>query len=217
MKKSVDYRNIARKNLKGNWGSAILVCLIFILISTTVGCIPVVGTIITLLLTGQLIVGTIIYFVKLNNKEEAKFSSMFEGFEKNLLNNCFTYLLEMLYVFLWTLLFIIPGIIKSYSYAMTMFLKAKNPQLESREAITMSREIMNGKKWSLFCLHFSFIGWILLSFITFGVGFVFLIPYMQASVTEFYEDAYIQYQQFKQADDSTTEVIISEDETSQDA
>ena len=217
MKKSVDYRNIARKNLKGNWGSAILVCLIFILISTTVGCIPVVGTIITLLLTGQLIVGTIIYFVKLNNKEEAKFSSMFEGFEKNLLNNCFTYLLEMLYVFLWTLLFIIPGIIKSYSYAMTMFLKAKNPQLESMEAITMSREIMNGKKWSLFCLHFSFIGWILLSFITFGVGFVFLIPYMQASVTEFYEDAYIQYQQFKQADYSTTEVIISEDETSQNA
>ena len=54
---------------------------------------------------------------------------------------------------------------------------------------------MNGKKWKLFCLHFSFIGWAILSVLTFGIGFLFLMPYMQASITAFYEDAYNSYQQ----------------------
>ena len=73
---------------------------------------------------------------------------------------------------------------------MTLYLKAKEPSLEANEAITKSREIMNGKKWKLFCLHFSFIGWLLLTIITFGIMLFYVLPYMEASVTAFYEDVY---------------------------
>ena len=195
MKKSAEFRNVARENLKGNWGTAIVVCLIVIAITAILGIIPVVGSIAMLLLTGQLIVGEFNYFIKLNNKQEAKISSMFTGFGENLINNFLTYLLQTIYTILWTLLFIVPGIIKSYSYSMTMFIKSKKPELGANDAITLSRQIMNGKKWKLFCLHFSFIGWAILSVLTFGIGFLFLMPYMQASITAFYEDAYNSYQQ----------------------
>lgn len=194
MKTSFEYRNRARENLKGNWGTAILVCLIVMLISVLISFIPIIGWIISLLFSGQIIVAELIYFIKLNQKSNPKIGVIFEGFAANWVGNFITYLVYTIYIVLWTLLFIIPGIIKSFSYAMTMFLKAKNPELKTNEAITMSREIMNGKKWKLFCLEFSFIGWVLLSILTFGIGFFFLIPYMDASITAFYEDAYKQYQ-----------------------
>lgn len=194
MKASSEYKSLARENLKNNWGSAILVCLITALIGIVLGIIPFVGPIVSALLSGQLIVAELIYFIKLNSKSSPKVREMFDGFSKNWLNNFITHLVYSIYIVLWTLLFIIPGIIKAYSYSMTMFLKAKNPELKTKEAITMSRKIMDGKKWKLFCLEFSFIGWALLSIITLGIGFLFLAPYVQASVTAFYEDAYAQYQ-----------------------
>ena len=195
MRKSVEYRSFARECLKNNWGTAILVCLITFGISALVGMIPVVGTIASLLLAGPLVVAELIYFVKLNRKEEATVGTMFTNFGKELINNFLTYLLQAIFTVLWTLLFLIPGIIKTYSYAMTMYLRVKNPQLKATEAITLSRKIMDGKKWDLFCLHLSFIGWAILSVLTFGIGFIFLLPYMQASQTAFYEDAFSQYQQ----------------------
>lgn len=194
MKTSVEYRGIARSNLNGNWGNAIIVCLIATIISTLLGFIPIVGYVVTILLTGQLAVGEFNYFIKLHNKEDASVGSVFVNFGSQLLNNFIVYILQTIYVILWMLLFIIPGIIKGYSYAMTMFLKSKNPQLGANEAITLSRKIMDGKKWSLFCLHFSFIGWVILSVLTLGIGLIFLLPYMQSAITAFYEDAYNQYQ-----------------------
>lgn len=195
MKSSFEYRNYARENLKGNWGSAILVCLIVMLISGLLSFIPIVGSVISIMLSGQLIVAEFVYFIKLHQKTNPKVGIIFDNFSTNWLNNFITYLVHGIYIILWTLLFIIPGIIKSFSYSMTMFLKAKNPQLKTNEAIKMSMEIMYGKKWKLFCLEFSFIGWALLSILTLGIGFLFLIPYMQSSITAFYEDAYKQYQE----------------------
>lgn len=68
-----------------------------------------------------------------------------------------------LFTFLWSLLFIIPGIIAAYRYYMTPFILAENPQMTAREAITESKELMKGNKWRLFCLELSFIGWELLA------------------------------------------------------
>ena len=195
MKSSKYYRGCARNNLKGNWGIAIAVSLTVLAISTLLGFIPVVGTIASLLLVGQLAVGELNFYIKLTRNEGVKFGSVFEGFGEGLIKNFLVYLLETIYIMLWSILFVIPGIIKSYSYAMTMYLKAKRPELGANEAITLSRKIMNGKKWKLFCLHLSFFGWMLLGFLTFGIGFIFLQPYMQASVTKFYEDAYAEYNQ----------------------
>lgn len=205
MKISSEYRSIARSNLKNNWGTAILVCIIILAISSVLGIIPVVGTVVSVLLAGQLAVGEIYYFIALNNKEKPQVNTIFKDFGNDLFKNFIVFILQILYIVLWTLLFIIPGIIKTYSYSMTMFLKAKQQNLQPNEAITLSRQIMDGKKWKLFCLHFSFIGWIILSTLSFGIGFIFLMPYIQASTTAFYEDAYTEYQQ--------TPVVIESQET----
>lgn len=97
-------------------------------------------------------------------------------------------LLTGLYVFLWSLLLLIPGIIASYSYAMTPYILANHPELTAREAIARSKELMSGNRWRLFCLEFSFIGWALLSSLTMGIGSLFLTPYTQAAKAAFYRD-----------------------------
>lgn len=193
MKVSAEYRGIARGNLKNNWGTAILVSLIVVAVSSLLSMIPAVGWIISLLFAGQFMVGELIYFTRLNRRQEATFTSMFDGFGKNWLSNFLTYLLQQVYIILWTLLFIIPGIIKMYSYSMTMYIKSQNPEMGHNEAITLSRKLMDGKKEGLFHLHLTFLGWALLAVLTFGIGFIFLLPYMQASNVAFYEDVYNEY------------------------
>lgn len=97
-------------------------------------------------------------------------------------------LLQTLYIFLWTLLFIIPGIIAAYRYAMTSYILAENPEMKAGEAIDRSKELMMGNKWRLFCLHFSFIGWGFLCMLTMGIGNLWLTPYMEAATAAFYRD-----------------------------
>ena len=97
-------------------------------------------------------------------------------------------LLQSVYVLLWSLLFIIPGIFAAYSYAMTEFILAENPDLTASEAIAQSKEMMYGNRWRLFCLHFSFIGWDILSSLTLGIGNLWLRPYKQAANAAFYRE-----------------------------
>ncbi len=198
MKSASEYRRVGRESLNGNWGNAILVNLIILAITAVLsaGSLIVVGAIGLLLLEGQLSVGQYLFNSKLINTKSANVNDMFEDFGKNMISNCITHLLMSVYLALWTLLFIIPGIIKSYSYSMTMFIKSKNPTMSSNEAITLSRQIMNGKKFKLFCLQLSFIGWALLCLFTFGIGYLFLSPYISISTTAFYEDAYLEYKGF---------------------
>ena len=96
--------------------------------------------------------------------------------------------LRNLYVFLWSLLFIIPGIIASLSYAMTDYILAENPEMTASEAIKQSKTMMNGNCWRLFCLEFSFFGWNLLAVLTCGVGYLWLTPYMSAAYAAFYRE-----------------------------
>ena len=97
-------------------------------------------------------------------------------------------LLQTLYIVLWTMLFIIPGFIASYSYAMTSYILAEHPQLTAREAIARSKEMMEGNRGRLFCLQLSFIGWGILSAFTFGIGNLWLTPYKQAATAAFYRE-----------------------------
>jgi len=97
-------------------------------------------------------------------------------------------LLQSLYILLWSLLFIIPGIIASFSFAMTEYILAENPELPASEAIHRSKEMMEGNKWRLFCLQFSFIGWSILCALTLGIGNLWLIPYKQAATAIFYRE-----------------------------
>ena len=93
-----------------------------------------------------------------------------------------------LFVFLWSLLFFIPGIIASYRYSMAPYIMAENPEVGIREAVNMSKQMMAGHKGRLFGLHLSFIGWAILSAFTLGIGSLWLNPYMKAAETAFYID-----------------------------
>ena len=97
-------------------------------------------------------------------------------------------LLQGLYVFLWSLLFIIPGIIAGYSYAMTSYILAEHPEMTASEAIERSKQMMSGNRFRLFCLRFSFIGWDLLCTLTLGIGNLWLRPYKQAAEAAFYRE-----------------------------
>ena len=96
--------------------------------------------------------------------------------------------LQSLYVLLWSLLLIIPGIIAGYSYAMTEYILAEHPELTAGEAIDCSKQMMSGNRWRLFCMQFSFIGWNLLSALTLGIGSLWVRPYQQAATAAFYRE-----------------------------
>ena len=102
--------------------------------------------------------------------------------------------LVMLFTFLWSLLFIIPGIVKCFSYSMTPFILEEHPELGANEAIDHSRAMMKGHKFDLFWLLLSFIGWGFLCLFTFGIGYLWLVPYMDTSISAFYEDVKADYE-----------------------
>lgn len=102
------------------------------------------------------------------------------------------YLLQYLYICLWTLLLVIPGIIKEYSYAMTTYivndLVESGQEVHYNEVITASRNLMRGHKWQLFMLRLSFLGWLILSLFTLGIGYLWVVPYMQTTEANFYRN-----------------------------
>ena len=96
--------------------------------------------------------------------------------------------LRGLFVTLWTLLLIVPGIMANYSYAMAAYIMVENPHMSASDCIKASKELMQGNRWRFFCMQFSFIGWILLSVLTCGIGFFFVNPYMEAVNAAFYRE-----------------------------
>ncbi len=108
---------------------------------------------------------------------------------QHLWSNIGTGFLVSLFTYLWTLLFIIPGIIKSYSYSQTMYIKAENPDIPASRAIELSRIMMDGHKGELFYLHLSFLGWLILSLLTLNIlGVVYVFPYYYAALAFAYEE-----------------------------
>ena len=103
-------------------------------------------------------------------------------------NTLVAYLLVALYTFLWTLLLIIPGIIAAYSYSMTFYILADNPDLKGDDARKMSMEMMNGHKMDLFLLHLSYIGWIILCILTFGILYFWVLPWIINATAIFYDN-----------------------------
>lgn len=173
--------------------------------------------IITIIISGAVKLGYAIFNLKLVDHKDVKVSDLFSQFHRLGDGFCMNFLVG-LFTFLWSLLLVIPGIIKTYSYAMTPYILAENPGMTATEAITESRQVMDGNKWRLFCLGFSFIGWDLLCsvpavivavvvvtkvimggsiaallwlipFIVITfIGSLFLCPYREAAYAAFYRD-----------------------------
>ena len=183
-----DFRRNAWSALSGNWGTMVLITLIVALISGACGGLAFIGigAIVLLLIEGPLGHGMAIANLRLIRRQGVEISNAFDGF-KNFVSAFLLYLLNSIFTALWTLLFIIPGIIKAYSYSMGVYILADNPSMDANSARKKSMEIMHGNKWRLFCLDISFIGWYLLCILTLGILTLWVSPYHEAARAEFYQ------------------------------
>lgn len=126
-------------------------------------------------------------FYKKNCVSPAKVDEMGFGFKSNYKNVVCTMFIKDLFLLLWSCLFIIPGIIKAYSYRMVPYILSDNPDMNATDAITKSREMMKGNKWRAFVLDLSFIGWVILGALTFGILLLFYVaPYKDSTDAELY-------------------------------
>lgn len=218
LKKDISkYKRIAKVNLEGKWGVAIGVALLFSLLA---GVLSFSG--IGIIIIGPFSVGLALFFLRLTRKNSPKLNSLFEPFN-NFTNSLVFGLLKIIFIMIWTLLLVIPGIIMSYSYAMSEYIMADDSSAGGMTAIKMSKKMMYGKKAKLFRMHFSIMGWLLIpSFALFlyanivtydesmrNIGFlwwplvnalalvllfVFLTPYYNAAKAAFYEEAKADYE-----------------------
>lgn len=148
----------------------------------------------SLLLIGAIEFGYCAYLITVTRNKDSDFGKLLSGFNR-FGDVCITGILKWLFTGLWSLLFVIPGIVKSYSYAMTMYIMQDHPELSGNDAITKSRQMMDGHKFDLFILDLSFIGWYLLGALTFGILIVFYVePYRQVTRTNFYEQLRMDYE-----------------------
>ena len=205
MIKSVsEIRSAARAALSGHWAEAAMLTFVYCIVawafSALVGGLEYVqqglGTVASLLLL-PLGWGYAVTFLSNARGEEDPFnvSRMFDGY-RDFVRIFTTILLTQIYILLWTLLLIIPGIIKSLSYAMTPFVLRDNPEMKNNAAIALSMKLMDGHKGELFWLFLTFIGWGILCILTLGIGYFWLAPYMQASMAQFYEEVKAEYEQY---------------------
>lgn len=177
----------AKAQLKGNVGMLFLCSLIVYAISVVCCMVPVIGAIASLIITPALSVGLLLVYLDLSKNTDTHVSRIFDGFRywgKAL----WLMILVGVFTFLWALLFYIPGIIKAISYSMSYYILAENPEMTAREALNESKRIMHGHKMEYFVLGLSFIPWVLLVAITFGIAAIWVIPYMQLTITNFYNN-----------------------------
>ena len=211
MKQNQEYKNEALAALKGNWAPAVLATLVYYLLTLFLispyevavfrtNSADIMGLMAAsrwygvfflgmILVIGPFLVGYVNSFKKLlvEGDDRITANSFREGF-KPYWRSVWAYLFRGILITLWSLLLVIPGIIKSLSYAMTMYIVKDHPELTVNEAIDMSKDMMYGHKYDLFYLYISFIGWYLLSILTLGIGTFWLMPYIETAQASFYED-----------------------------
>jgi uncharacterized membrane protein len=148
------------------------------------------GSVVVFLATGALQFGIARVTTNCGRNREWGIGQLFAAFSENFGKTLVLHLVQSIFLFLWTLLLIIPGIVKSYSYALVYYLQQEpeNVHKEATELITESRNWMRGHKWQLFCLDCSFIGWYLLGVLCCGIGTLFVAPYHQMARANFYLD-----------------------------
>lgn len=182
-----EIKRAARNQLKNNifsedWLRALLVCLIVSLILSFLD-FTIIGSI---LVGGPLCYGLCLYFLDIaKNEKRGDLDTVFKGFD-HFGGALLLFFMRMLFTFLWSLLFIIPGIIKSYSYSMAMFIKIEHDDYDYDECLKQSMKMMKSHKWDLFVLDLSFLGWYIVGALLLGIGTLWVIPYHNAAYANFY-------------------------------
>lgn len=161
--KAAQHKQAAKKALRGKWGAAIGVFFIYTILSGITAVVPEeyvwIGLLVGIFISGPLSLGYTWFYLDLVRMPNARIEVVFDGFSKRYWRNVLAPFLVGLFTFFWSLLLIIPGIVKTFSYSMTYYIMRDRPELSALEAITESRYLMDGKKKNLFYLRLSFIWW----------------------------------------------------------
>ena len=176
----------SKEQIKGKLGILFLISLVIGLISGAVAIIPKIGSIASALISAPFALATVIIYLGVAEGRKPELRDAFSQF-KNILPAFCTQFLVGLFTFLWSLLLIVPGIIKACAYSQAMYVLAEDPGISPKEAIDKSKEMMEGHKMEYFVLSLSFIGWALLAPLTLGILYIWLLPYMQTTFANYYK------------------------------
>ncbi|MFC2127177.1 DUF975 family protein [Bacteroidota bacterium] len=191
MKTNNEIMQDALNTLRGKWGLAVGTYLVVILVSAAIQVIAErapLASVGSIIIGGPLALGIAIFALSIaREKEDTRFEQLFEGFQ-NFVTALTAYLLMILFIFLWTLLLIIPGLIAAISYSMTFFILADNPEMAPLEALNTSKNMMYGYKMKYAGILLRIFGLAILCIFTLGIGFLFLAPYIQVLNALFYEE-----------------------------
>ena len=211
MKKNQDYKNAALGTLRGNWAPAVVCAIVYVLIAVVISMFQpsvatddsVTGTQGTMSLVYMLLYIFVMLPISLGMYQT--FNVLYTEGDNKLTSNMFKLafgaygrnlagmLLMSVFTLLWTLLFIVPGVIKAIAYSMTPYILKDYPELSPNQAINLSQKMMKGHKFDFFYLVLSFLGWALLCILTLGIGTLWLSPYVYTSFAAFYEDVKKEY------------------------
>jgi len=148
----------------------------------------IIGLVLKVFVLNPLSVGGYKFFVDGTGEEGGDLSVLGFGFKNNYKNQVAVLFMTKLFISLWSLLLVIPGIVKAYQYKMVPYILGENPDINYKDALALSKEMMEGHKWNTFVLDLSFILWYILSGITLGVVYIFYVgPYVQFTSAELYK------------------------------
>ncbi|MBQ2642560.1 MAG: DUF975 family protein [Eubacterium sp.] len=148
----------------------------------------ILAAIVWIFVTGAIMYGLAKFFLdNSRSAEDNKFGKLFSGFTEGYGKNIGLFILSNIFIFLWTLLLIVPGIIANYAYKMVWFIRNDHPEYSVWECIKASRKMMHGHKMDYFVLKLTFIGWICIGILTCGIGMLWVAPYIGQAEVEFYE------------------------------
>jgi uncharacterized membrane protein len=204
MKKAKDYRVAAQENCSKYTKTLIIITIITIIINLVINYtvkekVDFEGytfeltkqplSFLALLISGPLSVGWASVCKKVHNKGALNVGDIFNGFTKKYFRNAWAYIIQSVYLVLWGIIsFGIVSIVKSFSYAITYYILEDDPSISANEAITLSRRMMDGKKWRLFCLLISYLGWMILCALTLGILSLWVVPRIEQAMYSFYID-----------------------------
>lgn len=196
----------AKLSLKKKYGQSILIVFLYTIITTTLILIlnhiypiilnklniqipstlnKIIPSIITIFITSLFYFGQLSFFIQISRNQKTSIKELFKKTDMWLGYICIT-LITTLFIYLWSLLFIIPGIIAIYNYQLVYYIKADSPHISTLETIRYSKDLMKGNRFKFFKLQLSFIGWIFLGILTIGIGFLWINPYIQVTFANFY-------------------------------
>lgn len=213
MKTNSAIRQEALALMKGNWGSAVLVTVALYLIiiicaavSTTIGTMiggdtignsigQILSLLTTILVSYPISFASMMLFLHFVRGEQKLYiGGLFKVFSKPYYGKSIgVYLLMYIFTLLWSLLLIVPGIIKSLAYSLAPFILADNPELSANQAINESMKMMKGHKMDLFLIMLGYMGFALLSILALGIPLLWVVPYYQAVLAKFYEEVKADY------------------------